>query len=152
MKMIFAVEVYEYQGRIFIFPMSETEAGYFYEFPSLKISYDSPAIEIGRLVLEASKRVRNFEFEDSPFEDEDIEIFRDTGVKKYVTFINKSRYCKVRPDLLGSSKIRIAPGYRSAGGFEFGEGLFATPDDPQDIGDKVLQALKTYEPKYPKKR
>ena len=145
----FTVEIYEYEGKLFIFPTSETNAAHFYELPSLKISYDSTALEIGKTVLEASKKVRDYEFEHCPFSKE--EEYTDIGVKSWITFINKSRFCSLSL-CDGDEKIDIYPGYRSAGGFEFGDGLFATPDDPQDIGEKVLQALKTYEPKYPKNK
>lgn len=150
---MFIVNVYEYSGTIYLFPMSKTTSvPYFYEFPSLKISADSSAIEVGKGILEAAKRVRNGLFERSPFEDKDTEFYKDTGVKKYVTFINKSRFCRVHPSLAEDDVLLIAPGYRKGNGFLFGEHFKASPTSPEDIGEKVLQALKVYEPKLPKKK
>ena len=150
MKRLYTVYIYENSGKVFIFPMSEvTTLGFFEELPSLKADYNAPAIEIGKLIIRASKSTRNNIFEKNPFNEQ--ELLDDIGEKKWISFINKSRFCSLTM-LEGSDELYISPGYRSAGGFEFGDRLVARPGDPQDIGEKVIEALQTFEPKFPKKR
>lgn len=147
----FVVNIFEYEEQLYIFPASKKKTpGYFYELPSLKMTFDSSGNEVGIQVLRAAEKVRNLQFEKNPFSEEEKNT--DVGIRKWITFINKCRYCRVHPDLQCSSNIVVSPGYRSASGFEFGEDLLANSDDPEDIGNKVLQALKTYPPKFPKKK
>jgi len=147
---IFSLDIYENEGYIFIFPMSKLSSyGHFEELPSIKINYKTTSTDVGKLILKASKKVRNYIFKENPFTEE--EILKDIGAKKWVTFINKSCHCSVY-QWKNSDKIIISPGYRSASGFEYGDELEANLDDPQDIGEKVLKALQTYEPKYPTKK
>ena len=153
----FIIDVYEHKGQVYIFTLSKYDTGYLYgityfeELPSLKTTFDVSPVEIGKLVQEASKRVRNYQFEENPYTRE--ELLSDIGAKKWITFINKCRHCGVSSFYQKDREVRIAPRYRSvACSFLSGEELIANIDDPQEIGEKVLQALKVYEPKYPLKK